>query len=324
MRYRLLPPRSYRTLTALAAAALIGCSGSGGGPTGPGTSSEEREASVDFRGLVVDQQTSAPLAGIHVSAGGVSAATDGAGRFHLAAPRGTVLTLSGVGYFERVTALQGVSGRFSLVPRSFDMTAFNDVARDHSPGTLRWLSSPAVYVDVRAHSFEAGWPVPAEWVEQVASLAPQFLSDWTGGSLSAASVTVGAAPPAPGTPGTLVISFDEDPSHYPAAASAGSAIASWDRGGVIRSATVRLRFSGLNGGAAAFSRQAVLGHEIGHALGLAHMDGTTSSMMAPVVRTPELTAFDRAAGALLYDRLPGTRADDREIATGARSAMAGL
>ena len=42
------------------------------------------------------------------------------------------------------------------------------------------------------------------------------------------------------------------------------------------------------------------------------MDGATASMMAGIVRTPELTAFDRAAGALLYSRLPGTRADDRE------------
>ena len=283
--------------------------------------SQDGGASVDFRGVVVDQQTGAPLPGIHVSGVGVSASTDGVGRFHLAAPQGGELTFSGAGYYERVTTLEGVSGSFTLVPRSFDMAAFNDVARDHSPGTLRWLSSPSVYVDVRAHSFGAGKSVPAEWVEQVASLAPHFIARWTGGALSAGPVTVGSAPPPPGTPGTLVVSFDEDPSRYPSAASAGSAIASWDQGGAIRSATVRLRFSGLTGAAASFSRQAVLGHEIGHALGLAHMDGVTSSMMAPVVRTPELTAFDRAAGALLYDRLPGTRTDDREAANGARSAL---
>ncbi|MGH7566597.1 MAG: matrixin family metalloprotease [Gemmatimonadota bacterium] len=324
MGYRPFLPRLYWTFAALAAAALIGCSGSGGGPTGPDfPSSQAGEASIDFSGQVSDQQTGVPLTGIHVSGGGASAWTDGAGRFELAASQGAELTLSGAGYYERVTVLEGVSGNFSLVPLSFDMTAFNDVARDHSPGTLRWLSSPAVYVDVRAHSFGAGQSVPAEWVDQVVALAPQFLSRWTGGALLAGSVSVGSAPPSPGTPGTLVISFDEDPSRYPSAASAGTAIAAWDRAGVIRSATVRLRFSGLTGSAAAFSRQAVLGHEIGHALGLAHMDGTTSSMMAAVVRTPELTAFDRAAGALLYDRLPGTRADDREAATDARSALAG-
>ncbi len=65
-------------------------------------------------------------------------------------------------------------------------------------------------------------------------------------------------------------------------------------------------------GGGAMDLLAVVAHELGHALGLAHMDGTTASMMAGVVRTPELTAFDRVAGALLYSRLPGTRADDRE------------
>ena len=192
------------------------------------------------------------------------------------------------------------------------MTAFNDVARDHSTGTLRWLTSPAVYVDVRPHAFAAGGDVPAEWVEQVAALAPRFVSQWTGGALSATSVTVGSTPPAPGTPGTLVILFDEDPARYPSAASAGTATPSHDGDGVIESATVRLRFSRLTGASAGISRQAVLGHELGHAMGLAHMDGVTASMMAGIVRTPELTAFDRAAGALLYSRLPGTRADDRE------------
>ncbi len=314
MRSRPLPPRLHRTLAALVCAALVGCSAGGGGPAGPETTSGEEAASVEFEGQVTDQYSREALGGIRIVASGASTATDMDGRFRIAAARGAAITLSGPGYYERVTTLEGLDGRFSLVPRSFDMAAFNDVARDHSAGTLRWLSAPAVYVDVRGHSFAAGRSVPQQWVEEVAALAPEFIAGWTGGALSARSVTVGSTPPSLGTPGTLVIVFDEDPSRYPSAAAAGSAIASWSRDGVIGSATVRLRFSGLTDGAAAFSRKAVLGHEIGHALGLAHMDGSTSSMMAPVVRTPELTAFDRGIGALLYDRRPGTRADDREAA----------
>jgi hypothetical protein len=314
MRTRPFPPRLHRTFAALVCAALVGCSAAAGGPAGPEITSGEGSASVDFHGQVTDQQSGEPLAGIRVVASGSSTVTDVHGRFRIAAARGAAITLSGAGYYERVTTLEILSGRFSLVPRSFDMAAFNDVARDHSAGTLRWLSAPAVYVDVRGHSFAAGSSVPQAWVEEVAALAPKFIAGWTGGALSARSLTVGSTPPSPGTPGTLVIAFDEDSSRYPSAAAAGSAIASWSPNGVIGSATVRLRFSGLTGGAAAFSRKAVLGHEIGHALGLSHMDGGTSSMMAPVVRTPELTVFDRAIGALLYDRPPGTRADDREAA----------
>lgn len=278
---------------------------------GPEPASSVAESRVEIAGRVVDQVSGGPIAGVRVSAAGVSTSTGADGRFLLEAARATHVILSGSGYYDRVASLAGSAGRFALVPRTFDMTAFNDVARDHSAGTLRWLSSPAVYVDVRPHAF-AGGAVPAEWVEQVAALAPRFVSEWTGGALSASSVTVGSSPPAPGTPGTLVIVFDEDPAHYPNATAAGTATPSRDAEGVIASATVRLRFSRLTGASAGISRQAVLGHELGHALGLAHMDGATASMMAGIVRTPELTAFDRAAGALLYSRLPGTRADDRE------------
>ena len=279
---------------------------------GPDPAAMMAESSVEIRGQVVDQVTGAPLDGIRVSGSGVSTWTGADGRFLLQVPGGSHVTLSGTGYYERVASLAASAGRFALVPRTFDMAAFNDVARDHSAGTLRWIASPAVYVDVRPHAFAAGGAVPADWVEQVAALAPRFVSDWTGGALSARSVTVGSDPPQPGTPGTIVILFDEDAARYPSASSAGTATPSRDGDGVIVSATVRLRFSGLTGASASISRQAVLGHELGHALGLAHMDGGTASMMAGIVRTPELTAFDRAAGALLYSRLPGTRADDRE------------
>ncbi len=311
MRTRPRSPGLPCVLAALVVAALVGCSG-GSGPVGPDPAPSVAESRVEIRGRVVDQVSGAPLAGIRVSAAGAFTATDAGGGFLLRAAGATHVILSGSGYYDRVASLAGAAGEFALVPRTFDMAAFNDVARDHAAGTLRWLARPAIYVDVRPHAFAAGDSVPSEWVEQVAALAPLFVSEWTGGVISARSVTVGSDPPAPGTPGTLVIRFDEDPARYPSASSAGTATPSHDVDGVIESATVRLRFSRLAGASAGISRQAVLGHELGHALGLAHMDGATASMMAGIVRTPELTAFDRAAGALLYSRLPGTRADDRE------------
>jgi len=323
MRNGLSPPRIHRTLGLMAAAAFLGCSGSGGGPAGPGpVSSQDGGASLTYQGQVFDHMSGAPLAGVRVVAGGRSSTTDQAGRFAISAGEGSELVLLGAGYYDRVTAVEGLSANLSVVPRTFDMAAFNDVARDYAAGTVRWVSSPDVYVDIRPHGFVSGTSVPAAWIEQVVALTPRFLAGWSGGRVVARSVTVGSTPPSPGTVGTLVVSFDEDASRYPSSSAAGVAVASWDASGAIGSATVRLRFSGLSGDAAALSRQAVLGHELGHALGLAHMDGATFSMMAPVIRTPELTTFDLAAGALLYDRRPGTRADDREAGSGVRSALA--
>lgn len=317
MRIRPDSSRFVRILCATLTCVLVACSGTGG-PTAP-VSSGMGGVSVPLQGRVIDHATGAALAGVRVTSGGAGTWTDAAGRFALAAAPGAALTFSGAGYYDRLTVADAADGTWSLVPRSFDMVAFNDVARDHSAGTLRWVTDPDVYVDVRGHSFATGGTVPDAWLDEVAALAPRFVSSWTGGALRARSVTIGSSPPAVGTQGTIVIAFDENPARYPSASAAGSAVASWDAQGVIRSATVRLRFSGLSGGAAAFSRQAVIGHELGHALGLAHMDGSVSSMMAAVIRTPELTAFDRAAGALLYDRRPGNRADDHESGVGSRS-----
>jgi hypothetical protein len=320
MRSRPNPPRFLPILAATAACVLIGCSDAGsGGPAGlEAVSSQDGGAVVGLQGQVVDHETRAALARVRVTGGGATTWTDEAGRFSLTVEPDAELTFSGAGYYDRVTVPDGFSATYSLVPRSFDMTSFNDVARDHSAGTLRWTSAPDVYVDVRGHSFAPGQSVPAAWVDQVAALAPGFVASWTGGALATRSVTVGSAPPPAGTPGVIVIAFDEDPAHYPNATAAGSAIASWDAQGVIRYATVRFRFSHLTGDAASFSRQAVIGHELGHALGMAHMDGGVPSMMAAIIRTPELTVFDRAAGRLLYDRRPGNRADDRESGVGLR------
>jgi uncharacterized membrane protein len=88
---------------------LTGCGGGGG-------SSSSNNSSARITGVVEDQQTSAPIAGATVKAGGSSATTDGNGAFALSVPAGK-LTVS-------ITAPGYQSGSFSAVA---DQGQTNDI-----------------------------------------------------------------------------------------------------------------------------------------------------------------------------------------------------
>jgi carboxypeptidase family protein len=90
--------------------ALAGCGGGGGG----GSSSSS--SSTRITGVVEDQQSSSPIAGATVQAGGSSAKTDANGAFALGVPPGKVtVTITAPGY---------QSGNFSAVA---DQGVSNDI-----------------------------------------------------------------------------------------------------------------------------------------------------------------------------------------------------
>ena len=89
----------------------------------------------------------------------------------------------------------------------------------------------------------------------------------------------------------------------------------------IAAAIVWLRFERFSGPANAGIRRAVLCHELGHALGMGHMDGGTSSIMTPSVSASTLTSFDQDAGLLLYTRSPGNTSPDIDNAATFRGSL---
>ncbi|HET9332186.1 MAG TPA: hypothetical protein VFQ21_01240, partial [Gemmatimonadota bacterium] len=230
------------------------------------------------------------------------------------------LELSGPGVHTRATFARSDGTEWRIVPGTFDMGAFDDLARDYEPRTIRWMSAPSVYVDTRPEDF-AGGPDLTQWIAEVQSQAASFVSDWTGGNVSASSVTVGSSPPPDGTPGTIVIHFSEDDARYGSPSTVGLARTFWSGDRSIAAAIVWLRFERFSGSANAGIRRAILGHELGHALGMGHMDGGTSSIMTPSVSSSTLTSFDQDAGLLLYTRSPGNTSPDNDNAATFRGSL---
>ena len=192
------------------------------------------------------------------------------------------------------------------------MSAFNDMAREFEPRTIRWMSNPSVYIDTRAHNFPGGGPVPPAWITEIENSVAGFITDWSDGEVSAASITTGTSPPAEGSTGWLIIQFDEDPARYPSPSTVGLARTFWTGNRAITSGAIWLRLEGISSSSV---RVAVFGHELGHTFGMGHMDGSPASLMTPSISEPGLTTFDEQAGDFSYGRSPGNTNPDTDDAS---------
>ena len=266
---------------------------------------------MTLSGQVVDQFSGAGVAGAAVQFAGASTVTDAGGYFSISeasGPAGPVV-VAAMGYHDRQTFASGSAVRIAVVPASFDMSTFHDVGRENSQRTIRWLASPSLYLDTRVLG---GVVDPAElqqWIAEIQAIAPSFVVDWSGSALAGGAVAVGETPPASGA---IVLQFDENPASYPTERTAGLTTVTWGTNGVISAVRIRLRLSELTGPTAALARRAILAHELGHAMGLGHVEGETASLMSPVVRTTTLTEFDRAVARIHYGRAPGNTSLDQD------------
>lgn len=310
-----------RTAIPVLLAIFAACSG--GGPTTPETSLSN--TGPVLTGKIVDVFSGDGISRARIAYGDERVVTGEDGRFTLRtrSPNGPhPVRVTADGYHPRETFLVGPEARVDLAPASFNMSAFDDIGRERESRTIRWVSRPVVHIDPNGHGMLPDADL-ATWIDEAAESVPGLMKDWTGGVLAPASLSTPDAPPSPGTPGTLIIVFDEDPASYPNDRAVGVAKIYRGSNRAISAAVVRLRFSKLTGPSAAFARKAMLAHELGHALGMSHMDGSVNSIMEPVVRTPVLTGFDRSAGSMLYERPPGNASIDRDDLAGFNAALQG-
>ncbi|HYO46086.1 MAG TPA: hypothetical protein VEY33_05300 [Gemmatimonadota bacterium] len=272
--------------------------------------------SVTLAGQLVDQFDGHALSGLTVQYDGKSAKTDGSGRFTITGSPNSVLqqlTLSGTGVHRRVTFARTGDIQWRVAPSTFDMSAFNDVARDeYGSGTVRWVAPPTIYVDSRPEGFTSA--ELSTWISQVKVQAAEFVSKWTGATIKPAAVIVTSNPPSDNSPGTIVIHFSEDDSRYGNNSTyIGYARMSYSSSGSITGSAVWLRYLRYSGTTGASKRKGILGHELGHAMGYGHMNGETLSFMEPSLGTKtDLSAFDSHAASLLYTRSPHNTSPDTD------------
>ena len=129
---------------------LLFCTAACGGSS-PTTPSSPESTSQNVKGQTVDAITGAPAGDLTVSVGSYRAVTtDANGMFTFdGAHSGTFpATLRGSSIVERETSISASSDvtRMSVIPASFDLTAFDEMFRFENARLQRWTSRPALVV----------------------------------------------------------------------------------------------------------------------------------------------------------------------------------
>jgi hypothetical protein len=277
------------------------------------------------------------VAGVAIASHGASvASSDSNGNFAILQTGSARLQLAftAPGYVERRTGVSvpGSHARISLIPASFDLAAFDQMVR--ATALARWVAAPELVVVANTLTFSSS--VDAEFAAAAELLTPAELDGLT------ATLTQALA----------ILTADRIPAF---ARVSVLEFAPGIRVGVQRTgAIVVARYAGLLNatGFQGVSRWAVATdgsiaaatmfldrdydkspnatirplrmHELGHALGYAHIS-SRPSVMNPIA-AGEPTAWDRQAASVAFQRPPGNRSPDIDpdaFSTNAASVDAG-
>ena len=322
--------RRLQVIAAPLLLALASCGG-GGAPAAPSTAAPAvvltapaPAAVASTAGRVVDALTDAAAASITIAGNGVvPTMSDASGRFNvgitsaIAAPQ---VGFSGSGFVARTTSVRvpGPDATVSLIPSSFDVTAFNEMFRVSQ--LLRWTEAPALTIQTRTLQFTgtndadftalADQMTEGEYAQLVADLT-WGLPQLTGGQFTAfASITRETADVGGRVhilnPGRITV------ARYVGLTTATSfwGYSRWflRNDGAITSGESMLDRDFERSGSP-FLRS-LRTHELGHSLGCNHVT-VRSSVMNSAARL-EPNDFDRGASRIAFQRPPGNRAPDTD------------
>jgi hypothetical protein len=303
---------------AIAILPLAACSKSPSSPSSP-------DAPGVLRGQTVDAVSGAVTPGLAVRVGSFAAVTsDAQGFFNVDVGNPGVYqtTVRGNAVVERKTEIAGPAGdrtRLSLIPASFDLTAFDEMFRTSNERLQRWTSRPALVVLASVMTYRSGTgnqfeasseQLSKEEVEAMVTHLTEGLVLLTGNTYTTFE-SVEVERPASGTrvdvlrQGSIVV------GRYNGIVSMVNTIGygQWAEqpDGAVNGGSM---FLDRDFDRDDFRRRLLRIHELGHALGYLHVRSRTSIMNPSI--GPEPTEFDRAGAIIAFQRPPGNRTPDTD------------
>jgi hypothetical protein len=274
-------------------------------------------------GTAIDGVTDQRLSGVVVRITGIGetvTGSDGSFEFETKDPEQVrAVTLSSDSTIDRATHLRapGPPATLSLMPRSLDLTAFDQMFRNNSGALARWISAPSLVVQTRVLQFtnvtDQEYTATNDSMSEaeVAALAadltwalPQLTGNNFGGFAGEQVETA-----APGDrvrvtrPGQIVV------ARYVGLQSATTfwGYGRWQiSGGEVRAGIVMLD-DGFEKSGSPF-RRSLRAHELGHSLGYNHVTARDSVMNSAARLEPN--AFDKNGAKLAFLRPPLNRSPD--------------
>ncbi|MEZ5319608.1 MAG: carboxypeptidase regulatory-like domain-containing protein [Vicinamibacterales bacterium] len=280
--------------------------------------------SLVTRGRVMDALTGEPIGQVTIGGDGLTGAlTDDAGMFQVSASSVVLgpreIHLSGAGAVPRVTGLRvpGPEAVVTLIDASFDLTAFDQMFRP--AGLRRWVEAPALVLVDHVLSYEGlGASTMAVRDEPIgdgdlASLAADLtwaLEGLTGGTFRAFASTATER----AAPGSRIPVLRPDVITVTRVAGLTAATGYWGytrwltQGGVVTGGFIMLDRDFEQSGSRYL--RSLRAHELGHALGYAHVTVRPSVMNSTARLEP--TPFDLDGARLAFARPPGNRTPDAD------------